>query len=176
MKGGNYLLFTLVAFTSMSILALDTGKRSQKNMDISVDPASLLMGTIPVRFSFGVTDNIAVGVRAYGTFFGIGEQTVVGFGGALDAKFYLSGKTFEDGWYVKPSLQAGYRSVLGLKGPRIAAFAIAGYGWVWPSGFSLELGGGISYSHWFVENKNANWIFGVEGLSPTLDFSLGWAF
>lgn len=88
----------------------------------------------------------------------------------LGAKFFLSGKTFESGWYIFPELMVGYNWGENVDGVTLTTQLLFGYGWVFDTGFSLNLGIGAYY------NKD----FGPQTLSPPIpmpngEFALGYA-
>ncbi len=66
----------------------------------------------------------------------------------MQSFIYLAYLAYHDGWYVKPGIFAGYLDALGLKGARVGLGVAGGYGWVWDSGFSLDLGLNLQYAHW----------------------------
>lgn len=168
--------FGLLVLASSWAMAKTPSASVQKNMQISVDPANLLLGEIPLRYSLGIKPRIALGISAYGRFFAYDQTKSFGFGGGVDAKFNLSGDNFKDSWYVKPGITAGYLSAGNYSAPSIGMLVTAGHGWVWDSGFALDVGLGIGYKHWFIKDSSKVKGFGVNGILPSLDVALGWVF
>ena len=73
----------------------------ERIMDITVNPAWLLIGAIPLRFSVGLSDHILrINVTVYFLAFMDIKNTRVS--GGLDAKFYLTNHVYNDSWYIKP--------------------------------------------------------------------------
>ncbi len=93
------LFFVVVLTVSQSTLA-DNAMKHSRTMDLTTNPLWLVIGGLPLRFSFGVTDRIAVGLNLAGAFFGFGESKVLGVSGGVDAKFYLSGLPCLSRWLV----------------------------------------------------------------------------
>jgi hypothetical protein len=165
----------MLAFSVVSQAGQPAGS-VHKNKMLSVDPGNLLLGSIPLRFAFGLAPKVSLGISAYGRFYALGNSTTYGFGGGVDTKFNLSGDNFSDSWYVKPGVSCGYLSSGTFKAPNFSVFVTGGHGWVWDSGFALDLGLGLGYSHWFINESSYIKDFGVRGLLPSLDLSVGWVF
>ncbi|HXW54061.1 MAG TPA: hypothetical protein VEL47_08160 [Myxococcota bacterium] len=175
LKKLTFWIFIAVFFVSQSTMA--NPKSLNRTMDITVYPISLIVGRVPLRFSFAVADRVALGINLAGVFFGLGESKVLGVSGGVDAKFYLTGRVYEDGWYARPGVFAGYLDIARVNGAHVGLDVAAGYGWVWASGFSLDLGLALDYGHWFAKHDTAGIKnFGLFGFTPLLDLNLGFAF
>lgn len=146
-----------------------------RNMDITIEPGALIGGVLPLRVSFGVTPKVALGLSAATKLYGYDSAKTLGFSGGIDAKIYLTGHTFNDSWYLKPRLIAGFLSINDSSAPSLGLSLSGGYNWVWNSGFTLDLGLVVGYSHWFSEHPSG-FVFGTYGLWPGLDLNLGFAF
>lgn len=149
-----------------------------RNHEIAIDPLGFLGGNLPLSFRLGLNDNVALGIHGEARFYGWNRYTR-GFGGGLgvSAKFFLSAPTFQDSWYVEPSLMVHYYSLQDSRAKfwNISPSVVGGYGWVWDSGFSLNLGLGVQYSYAFIDHKvfGDATIWDIHGFGPTGDFSLG---
>jgi len=174
MKSMKLVALLIFSLAAQNILA---DENPRKTVEISINPLSLINGTLPVTVRVALTQKIALGVFAYGRFLSWGEGRIHGGGGGISTKFFLTGSAISDSWFVEPGISAGYtnhgQGFWGLY-PSI----LAGHTWVWNSGFTLNLGLGLSYGFTFVDkdfwlNKTA---FGIHGIMPTGEFSLGWAF
>jgi len=146
-----------------------------KNMEISVNPLMLAVGYLPLALRVALTNKMALGIHAYGNFFGFGKAKVWGAGGGLSAKFFLSGTAISDSWYVEPGIYAGYSNWDNTKYWSLSPSVIVGHTWVWDSGFVINLGLGAQYKHAFTDKKIFGDTFGLSGILPTGEFSLGWA-
>ena len=166
------LIFVAMFLMPRFLLADIPPDLHRRNMDITTNPGALIFGSLPLRFSFAVAPRVALGIGASGKFFGYGHNSVLGFGGSLDAKFFLSGHAYESSWYVKPGIALGTLSIGNDQGLSFGGFVSGGYGWVWPSGFTLDLGLGLQYIHWFHGYAGG---FGTDGILPHLDLNLGFA-
>jgi len=164
--------FFAMVLLSNSILADDV----RKTMEVSVNPLLLAIGYLPVNFRIAVANKMALGLHAYGHFFALGKTSVYGGGGGISTKFFLSGTAISDSWYVQPEFDAGF-SRWGSQGFwTVSPSVIAGYTWVWDSGFLINLGLGAQYRIAFIDKDLLGKdTFGVSGILPTGEFSLGWA-
>ena len=154
-------------------------------MQLAVNPASLLIGALSGNFSYAIGDRMALMVPLAVQFLPFSLYTEIdgqGFnaGGnvfsisaGVGVKFFLSADAFESGWYVYPAVEAGYGSRFGYDNFVLTISALGGYGWVWDSGFSLNLGLGLSYSHWFSTQAGALRVYQRYPF-PTLELALGY--
>ena len=164
------------ALLSSNIMAEEPVQHARKTMEISVNPLMLALGYLPLNFRVALTNKMALGLQAYGRFFGFGNYKIHGGGGGISAKFFLNGTAISDSWFVEPAIGAGYSNYNGVGYWSISPRVIAGYTWVWDSGFLINLGIGAEYTHAFVDKgvfgKHS---YGFHGIWPTGEFSLGWA-
>lgn len=174
------LMFKKQAFWIMALAIMTNSlwaasePASHRRMEISFNPASLLSGELEAAYRFAVSHNVAFGLHLNGLLFSLTkEAAATGLGGGLSAKFFLTRDAFMDGWWVEPAL---YTSRIGFSGSenfwRLSPRVIAGYGWVWPNGFSLNLGLGVAYNHAFAA---ANPGYPYNGFWWAGDFSIGYA-
>lgn len=172
-------LITVGIFLSLASASIAvsprTEKTTNKTFDVSVNVGQLLLGLLPLRLGFAVNDKVGIGIIGGGRFYSLGQSNIWGLYAGADAKFYLTAKPYEDGWFVKPGITLGYTKFGSRGGMNFAGFVVGGYNWIWDSGFSMDLGLGFQYL--YVNNKITDeYSFGLSGLVPSIDFSVGWAF
>ena len=172
----NLTALFVFALLSSTVFADEHVVHPRKTMEISLNPLKLALGYLPLNFTIALTHKMALGLHAYGRFFGFGETKIHGAGGGVSFKFFLSGSAISDSWFVEPGLDAGYSNYDKKGYWSLSPSVIAGYTWVWDSGFLINLGLGAEYTHAFVDkgfiSKDS---FGLQGILPTGEFSLGWA-
>lgn len=159
-------------------------RANEKNMSISVDPINLVSGSIPITFNMKLAEHFSLGISAYDKVFSLDKtkSKIMGVGGGLGFKFHLSAPAFQNGWFVKPEIMAGYWQIgedpNKTKGFSIEPRAMAGYEWVWPGGFYLSLGIGIKYCFLTGNLKSIQEFpnLGFHEFFPNADLSVGWAF
>ncbi len=178
------LAIVLLAALWPSGLWAENGVDLRRTKEISSNPLQLLGGALPISFRFALSDKAALGVHAIANFFDFQDRTDhFGIGLGLSGKFFLSNLAFEDSWFIEPGVAVGYlfhqTTDTKVKNNYVAltGSVIGGYGWVWDSGFSLNLGLGVRYTHAFVNKKifGSEYSWGLHGFFPAGDFSLGYA-
>ncbi len=159
--------------TILALLAISTFTFGQTNA-IKLNPLSLLGGTDLLSIEHAMNDNNTVGVGVgYGSF-GIGDfkYTQVGAEGsfrhypreALKGLYlgglvgFTSGKVIEEKY---TSLKAGIK---------------IGNQWVFDSGFVIDLGGGINYRTFNYASDVTDDGYKTNGIGPSFNFSIGYAF
>ena len=171
-----YLAAIFVFALLASNIMAEENMPARKTMEISVNPLLLALGYLPLNFRVALTEKLALGLHAYGRFFGLGKYKIHGGGGGASVKFFLNGTAISDSWFVEPGINAGY-SIYDSKGYwSLSPSVVAGYTWVWDSGFLINLGIGAQYTHAFIDkNTFGKESFSLHGIMPTGEFSLGWA-
>lgn len=168
-----------------------------KSTNIRINPLGLLLGVIGADVDFGVGERFTIGpsiayLKASTTDIYSDGVDYTAWSIGIRANFYLSGPRFHSGWYLAPS--AAYIPVTvndSFSGDSYTAtsgaFAIsvlAGYQWVFRSGFNMTLGAGAAY---YTTKKNVTVTDSsgnsqnvstpsFAGVLPDLEFGLGWAF
>ncbi len=154
---------------------------SDRMFSITGEPVSLLTGALYAEFGVKVHDHIAVIVPFMIQYFDIAplfpetkRLSMFSILSGVGARFYLTSKAFESGAYLQPDFKIGYTNFLRLQqsGLTINPAVKAGYQWVWDSGFTLNLGGGVQYAHVFTEKPVS---LGLGGFMLALDFGLGYS-
>lgn len=168
-------IFIIALVSSLINISVFAEQPKERNHQISVNPAGLLFLSVPLSYRVKLTDSMALGVHVTGSQWSFLDYWSVG--GGLSTKFFLTGEVFEDSWFIEPGVHGYYSSFGKQTFWGIKPSVIAGYAWVWDSGFSLSLGLGAGYSINIVDSSIFNKrSFGLNGIMPAADFSLGWSF
>ena len=129
-------------------------KMDSRHYSVTANPLGMLLGRFGGEASFKLADHVALISGISGYYLGIfGDSTSVRTAGgslSIGSKFFLSDEAFKSGWYITPYVSGGYGSFKGDKGVVSTGFGgfsvLGGYGWVFNSGFTLNLGLGVGMS------------------------------
>jgi hypothetical protein len=160
------------------LFLLNTSLCAEKAFEFALNPIPLINGKLPLTLRVALSQKMALGLHFQGRFFSYGVSPVHGLGGGISFKFFLNNRAIDDSWYLEPTLSADFNkpgNVGGFWG--ITPTLMAGHTWVWTSGFVINLGVGVSYSHNFISSKfwTSNESYGIQGLMPTGELSIGYA-
>lgn len=166
-------ILVLMAF-SAHLLATPAATASGRSMEISLNPASLIEGSIEGAYRFAVKHNIALSFHLKGLFFSWAKEAAAsGVDGGIGAKFFLTNDAFSNSWFIEPGLHVSNLAFTASdRFWRLSPQVVGGYGWVWSSGFSLNLGLGVRYNYAFAETKPD---YRYHGFYPAGEFSIGYA-
>ena len=173
---------------AIAIMAIGTTAFGQKDGGdklnvVKVNPLGLLFGSASVAYERAINEKSSIQVN--GSFGGlsVGGVKYTNFGGGLDYKIYLSKtKSAPEGFYASPG--AGFYS---LKVKEVGGTSVSGSGfivkgvvgnqWIWESGFSLDLFGGINYyAGGKIKGSGGVEYTKFNGVLPALGVSIGYAF
>jgi hypothetical protein len=116
---------------------------------------------------------------AYGTATdGATTTRTYGFGADAGLRLFFGGRAPEGGWF-SPIGALFYATARSTAGERLTATgsmigALAGYTWIWNSGFVLSLGGGLVYVDLRLDGPGIS--AGAQGIVPALRLALGYGF
>jgi len=175
--------YCLIGVTAVAVFAGSTFA-ADRAANVRVNPLGLLIGTLGAEIDIGVGESVTVGPAVSLMSLTAGTTSVNAFSFGVRANFYLGGPRFTDGWFVGPSaIYAPMTITVGDATGSANAFAIgavAGYQWVWDSGFNINLAGGAAYytaaADVTLDDDTSIAMPGFSGVGPALEFSLGWAF
>ncbi len=180
------LLFVsaLFMFAATTVNAQKDSDNSRKNV-IKVNPLGLIFGAASIGYERALTDKSSVVVAPTFGAFKLGGFKYSSFGLGAEYRFYLSStKTAPQGFYAAPGLgfttgkvkQDGVTSE--AKFTSFGAKGVIGNQWIFSSGFTLDLNGGISYNSYKYTDNSGSAFSGLKanGIFPALGFSLGYAF
>ena len=113
------------------------------------NPFGFFFGGFGLGVSYAFNPNIKVNVAPEYIYFFHSDPPVIGGGLTLSTSIFF--KKVYDGFYLEPGARILYLSqeeFFGRKkldgfigGPQL----IAGWGWIWDSGFNINIGGGLGY-------------------------------
>lgn len=139
----------------------------------SFGPLGLLLGIGNFTYERAFGPKGSLEIAPWGIYFGFGDDDIYGFSLGIGGAFYLTGDA-PQGLRVSAMAAPGFLGssaegtdtvfMLGIK-------FLFGYNWVWRSGFSLGLGGGIQYVHFDTSEIDSS----LNGILPALEFNLGFA-
>ncbi|MEI6790156.1 MAG: hypothetical protein WCK42_03125 [Myxococcaceae bacterium] len=177
----NSLLLLLFFLASLQAAEVE---KPIRNMAVTVNPLAMVFLKPSIDFQLGVTHKIAL-VFPLRMQFLTGtisinkgpdlSANVFGVGTGIGAKLFITGQAFEDSLYIQPMVIIGWLGVDKESFVMLSGSLLAGYGWVFNSGFSLNIGLGIQYIYTNVQIKSSVPTVAFNGLFPDAEFSLGYS-
>ncbi|MBU4483991.1 DUF3575 domain-containing protein [bacterium] len=144
--------------------------------NIYTNPFSWFWGQMGVGVSHAIHQNVTINGGASFIYGYWGEPNV--YGGVFDLSLTAWFQKVFSGFYLEPGATIGFATQGGtsdvsgtLGGPQL----IAGWGWIWDSGFNINLGGGLGY-YWLSADGSFAGTSYLEGLFPTGKLAFGYAF
>lgn len=154
---------------------------------VKANPLGLLFGTANVAYERALNEkNSFVIAPTFGGFkFGGVKYSSLGLG--AEYRFYLSkSQTIPEGFYAGPgaSFTSGKVSFEDeenekekIKFSSFGVRAMAGHQWIFNSGFTIDLNGGLGWQKFGYKDNNESFQgLKANGVFPSLGFSLGYAF
>jgi hypothetical protein len=172
-------LVVCLAAITLLVSTLSVSAQTKSNM-LSTNPLGMIFGIFNLEYQKGIGEKDAIGIS--GMYWKPPAIDLSIIGASISYNIYFK-STFH-GFFIKPSISIGFASwkyttldmntfmptTADKTAMDFGLGAIAGYRWLWDSGFSIGLGGGMTYTFGSFEGID----FG--GVSPALLFDLGWAF
>lgn len=154
----------------------------RKNV-VKINPLGALFGNASVAYERAVSEKASVQIN--GSFGGLslGGVKYTNVGAGVDYKAYLGkDKAAPEGFYASPGV--GFYSVKvkesggsSVSGSGFIAKGVIGNQWIWNSGFTLDLFGGINYyAGGKIKGSNGTEYTKFNGVLPALGVSIGYAF
>jgi hypothetical protein len=177
------LLTGIIALTAIAATAQKSGGDDVKKNVIKVNPLGALFGSASVSFERAINENSSVQANLSFGGLNVGGVKYTNFGGGLDYKFYLSKSgSAPKGFYASPGVGFYSVKIKETGGTSVSNTSFIGKGvignqWIWDSGFSLDLFGGIN----FYGGGKIKGTGGVEyarfsGVLPALGVGIGYNF
>lgn len=174
-------LFFLLTVTicTVNVFAQDGAKPNV----IKANPLGLLFGSANVSYERAFGEKSAIQINAAFGGLSVGGVKYTNIGGGVDYKYYVSNsKTAPEGFYVSPGV--GFYSVkvkevggTSVSGSGAIVKAVVGNQWIWNSGFTLDLFGGINYyAGGKIKGNGGAEYAKFNGVLPALGVSLGYNF
>lgn len=176
------LFFYLFTFSAQSVFAQDTTAQSRFNINMS--PVGFILGLYNLGVDVAVTPNITIGASGLLASFDSTEAEIDGSGFGVRSTYFFN-QVFQDSWYATFDL-----ATLGIDGEdkdtletasldAISTSLKLGYFWRWTN-FNIQLGFGITNVSMDIEaSTSANLkedLENLDGISPAVDFLIGFAF
>lgn len=164
--------------------SMETEIKSDKSVNVRINPLGLLLGVLSGDVDFSISRKFTVGPSlSYYSASLLGTK-LTGFGIGARGNYYLSGDAMTDSFILGPNVGMSLFSISsGTASASTVGFymgGIAGYQWVWQSGFNINLGLGANY---YIQSASAKAsdgtslsVPGFHGIGPTGELTIGWAF
>ena len=174
----------IISLTLATIFFTAVKAQDERKNVIKINPVGLLFGSANVAYERAFSEKSSFVIAPTFGSFTLGDFKYSSLGISAEYRQYLSSeKPAPLGMYVSPGI--GYTSGK-LKNnsgdeAKFGAFVIKGvFGrqWIWDSGFTIDLNGGIQYLNYSYSNNSGAAFAGLKasGVLPALGFSVGYAF
>lgn len=157
-------------------LALFGSMNAQQN-SVKFNPLAVFGGSDMFTYERAVSEHSTIGVGAGFSSYKITDVTYNSVAGSVFYRYYFSEVLKR--WYANAGISyySGKTTYDGSK-DKYGSFGIngkMGYQWVWESGFTLDLNGGLVYRSYNYDNgaTDSN-IFKASGVGPAFGFALGY--
>jgi hypothetical protein len=136
---------------------------SANNFQVMFHPLSVAAGSFDADVAFKVNDSLALTVPLYSQYgFPIGDFRKIPymrFGTGIGIRIFPVNHAFESGLIIEPRMLFGnttyFKDDIKANIRFLEGSLSMGYGWVWPGGFSLNLGAIGFYTHHFHPQLDA---------------------
>jgi hypothetical protein len=152
---------------------------------IKVNPLGIVVGQASVAFEHAIGEKNSVVIAPTFGGYKLAGFKYSAFGIGAEYRFYISNtKTAPAGFYAAPGLGFNSGKVKESSSNTEAKFttfnvkAVIGNQWIFPSGFVIDLNGGIQYGTYKYTDNSSSVFSGLKasGVFPALNFSLGYNF
>lgn len=154
-------------------------RHAYNTWNIWTNPFGFFFGSFNAGASYAFHQNLKVNLEPQFIYFFSADPKVVGGGGTLSMSIFFN-KVY-DGFYLEPGGRVLYlsqeRKIGSSKvdgfvgGPQL----IGGWGWLWDSGFNINLGFGIGY-FWGEVGRDLEDTDSFKGVLPTANLQFGYTF
>jgi Protein of unknown function (DUF3575) len=184
MKKVLFVSALFILAVSAKSIAQKGAENDRKNV-VKVNPLGLIFGAASISYERAISEKNSIVIAPTFGAFKLGGFKYSSFGLSGEYRFYLSkGKTAPEGLYAAPGLGFNTGKVkqdgvsTQAKFTSFGGKAVIGNQWIFGSGFTLDLNGGISYSSYSYKDNTGSGFNGLKasGILPALGFSLGYAF
>lgn len=141
---------------------------------VSFNALGLLIGIGSFNWERELAPRLGLEISPWGIYFGFGDDKIYGAGLGVGVAFYPTNGNSPEGLRLAASVAPGFVGASGTS-DKVFMFggkATIGYNAIWRSGFSLGINGGVQYIHYSLTNSSSR----LNGVLPTVDFNLGFAF
>jgi len=156
---------------------------------IKINPLGALFGAANLTYEKAINDKSSFGISPSFGFFSTGGYKYTTFGIGGEYRVYLSKtKTAPTGLYVGPGVGYSFgkakwdEDIFGneegdkITVSGISARGVIGHQWIWNSGFTLDLNGGVQYFNLKASGNDEPLFSGFSGVLPTIGVAIGYGF
>jgi hypothetical protein len=150
-----------------------------KTWNVWTNPFGFFFGSFNIGASYALHQNIKVNVEPQFIYYFSASPKVVGGGATISSSIFFN-KVYQ-GFYLEPGARILYLSqnqTLGssdvngvVGGPQL----VAGWGWTWDSGFTVNMGLGMGY-FWGSVGRDITDTDSFQGVLPAGNFQFGYSF
>lgn len=181
------LLF--VALCVLACLSSKAQDESESQNVVKINPLGAIFGAAQLSYERALSEKSSVQISPSFGFFSSGGLKYTTYGIGASYRFYFSNsKSAPAGFYAGPGVGyqlgkvkfsddfgGGSSSTAKIGG--FNANFVAGYQWIFDSGFTLDLNGGIQYIKYkYTDNEDGSFSAPFSGILPTLGFGIGYSF
>jgi len=180
-------VFLSVALCSIVFLSSKAQDDGPTNV-VKINPLGAIFGAAQLSYEHALSEKSSFMISPSFGFFNSGGLKYTTYGIGASYRFYFSqSKSAPAGFYAGPGVGyslgkvkfsddfGGGNTTAKIGGLNVSA--VAGYQWIWDSGFSLDLNGGIQYINYkYTDNSDGAFSAPFSGVLPTLGFGIGYAF
>ncbi len=168
------------------VAALNVNAQNGKNV-IKVNPLGLLFGIADLTYERGLNENSSFEIAPQYGGFSVGSLKYSTIGLGANYKYYSSGEAVK-GFYLSPGIFYSSGTVKeddtfsgtssSINATNYGIKAVFGKQWIWDSGFTLDLNGGLGYQSFSYSGDGATTFSGLKGngIFPSLRLGLGFNF
>jgi hypothetical protein len=138
---------------------------------LSLNPLGAVLGLGSFTYERALTDHVSLTVLPSFMYLGFDDTKVYGGGLGLGTAFYVSGPA-PSGLRFSLDVTPGLVSTDAETAFLVNGRAMLGYNWVWHSGFTLGLSGGVQYLHMSLEKTDVSF----TGILPAAELNVGFVF
>ncbi len=177
----------IIALMLIAAVNIAVAQETAPKNVVKINPLGVLFGSANLAYERALTEKSSFLIAPSFGFFKLSGAKYSSFGLGAEYRFYLSKtKTAPAGLFVAPG--AGYTggSVKvddgqgGTSKTNFSAYyikGILGHQWIWDSGFTLDLNGGIQYIGFSYKDDGSNFsTLKASGILPVIGLSIGYAF
>jgi hypothetical protein len=175
------VILSLLLATGMAVFA--NAQNAPTNV-VKVNPLGFVFGSANVAYEKALTPKTSFVIAPSFGAFKLGGFKYSSYGLGAEYRFYLSKTSAApEGFYAAPGVgfTAGRvkedESNSKVKFTSFGGKAVIGNQWIFKSGFTLDLNGGVQFNSFSYKDNNGDFVgLKASGVFPALGFSIGYAF
>ncbi len=167
----------------MCITILSMAQEERQNV-VKLNPLGIIFGSANVAYERAIGEKSSVVIAPSFGGFKLGGVKYSSFGLGAEYRYYLGQSSAPKNLYVSPGVGYSGGKVkwegFNEEDTKFGSFnlkAVIGNQWIWGSGFTLDLNGGISYWKFnYKDDESSSFALKGSGILPALGLSIGYAF